>query len=153
MKKQIITIVTCLVVGGAIGYYATPEKIVEKEVVKVVEKIVKDTTERENRNKIVIKVETIMPDGTRRIETKIVDRGTITIDASEKVDRDTEKKKEKTVTHNKTSTLIYGIASARIGAFEQNFGIGVQKKLFGPFWLGAYATQRKDIALTVGISF
>lgn len=154
MKRKILIVIISLTVGAALGYYALPSKIVEKEVIKIVEKKVKDTTEKENKNKIKIITEVIMPDGTIKREIKEIDKGIITIDASEIIDKDTTKDKEKIVEHKKNNLMVYASIGTRIGKIDKpTYGIGVQKRLFGPIWLGAYATEHKDVALTLGLSF
>lgn len=161
MKKYIPYAVVAAVFL-AVGYFATPTKTVTefrvKEVIKEVEKKVSDKEKNKRNNKMVIIVETIMPDGTRRKETKIVDKGTITVTANETTDTTVEKEVEtvetKTVERDKTGLLIYGIAGANLNELgELEYGLGVQSRLFGPFWLGAYATTQKNVALTLGLSF
>lgn len=162
-KGQVYAVLGALIVGLAVGRFAAPTKVVTKTEVKDVEKKVEkkttDSQKNKKNNKIVIVVETVMPDGTRRKETKIVDRGSITIDNSSteerESDRTTETKTEKIVERSHDGLLIYGLAAAQLtdwaGGLE--FGGGVQKRLLGPFWLGAYGTNKATVGVTVGVSF
>lgn len=162
-RTKILPIILTLLVGAAIGYFATPTKVVTKteikEIIKEVEKKTSDTKKDKKNDKIVIIVETVLPDGTRKKETKIVDKGTITIDASETTEKETDKttetKTEKIVERSHDGLLLYAIGGARLNDWTSGpeFGGGVQKRLLGPFWIGAYGTNKLSAGVTLGISF
>jgi hypothetical protein len=157
--KKIAAIAVALVLGAAAGRFAGPTKVVTKtEIKEVVKEVEKKTSETNKRNdKVVIVVETVLPDGTRRKETKIVDRGTITIDASSssETDRTTETKTEKVVERARDGVIVYGLAGARLSDWTSGpeYGGGVQARVLGPFWLGAYGTTKTSVGLTLGVSF
>lgn len=135
------------------GYYATPTKTITKTEVKEVVKVVKEKEKNKQNNKMVVIVETTMPDGTKRKETKIVDKGVITITASENIDKSTDTKTETVVEHTHDSLLLYAVAEKNLSSPELSYGVGVQKRVLGPFFLGVYGTTQKNIGVTLGLSF
>lgn len=149
--------------GAAVGYFATPTKVVTKteikEVIKEVDKRTEEAKQDRKNDKIYVKVETILPDGTRKIETRIVDKGTITIDSASQdtktTDTTIDSKTEKTVEHSHESLVIYGLAGVKLNDFASGpeLGAGVQKRVLGPFWLGAFGTNKLSGGVTLGISF
>lgn len=163
MTKKNIGLGLALIVGsGLVGYYLTPTKTVTKieikEVIKEVEKKTTESEKKKNNDKIVIIVETILPDGTRRKETKIVDKGTITIDTTTNSDttKDTDKETKSEKTVERTSpVVIYGIGSVNMTNFAAgpDYGLGVQKQLLGPFWFGGQFQKSGTAGVTFGIGF
>ena len=159
--KQIGLYVAAALVCVAVGRYTTPTKVITKteikEVIKEVEKKTEDSAKKTQKNKVYIKVETILPDGTRRIETKIVDNGTITIDTSTntETERETEKesKTEKTV-ERASPVVIYGLGSVNMSNFASgpDYGVGVQKQLIGPFYMGGQFQKSGTFGVTLGIA-
>ena len=120
-------------------------------------------------NKIYIKVETILPDGTRRIETKIVDKGTITVDTSNNSssDRKTDSSSEtqtgtaqitKTETKtevNKSNNNLSVLMGKNIKDFSETptFGAHFSKKLLGPLAVGAFGLSNGTIGFSIGVEF
>lgn len=153
-NRQIaISIAISLAVGGAVGYFFTPTKTITKVEIKEIEKIVKETQKDKKNDKIVIVVETIMPDGTKRKETKIVDKGTITIRSDEVTEKQTETKIEKVVEKQHDSLIIYGFGQTNVFTPSLEYGIGLHKRILGPFMLGAQGSNKGTIGLTIGLSF
>jgi hypothetical protein len=163
IKKLLLLVAGCFVIGAASGYYLSPTKVTVrteiKEVVKEVERKEKDSKKDKKNDKIVIIVETILPDGTKKKETKIVDKGTITIDTSETSERETDKttdtKTEKVTERARDSFQVYGIAGVKMTdwAAGPEYGAGVTRRLLGPIWIGAYGTTRTNVGVTLGIGF
>jgi hypothetical protein len=163
MNTKTVSLYSAIVLASAAtGYYLTPTKTVIKteikEVIKEVEKKTEDSAKKTQKNKVYIKVETILPDGTRRIETKIVDNGTITIDtsASSETTKESEKNEKTEKTVERTSpTVIYGLGSVNltnvVGGID--YGIGVQKQILGPFWTGLQFQKSGTFGVTLGIGF
>lgn len=144
------------------GRYTTPtktvvkveEKIVEKEVVKYVE--VQAKSEKKDVETVVI--ETILPDGTIKRETKIVDK-TIT-DEKKKIDLDKQKeqtkisKREEITENSKSDWMVSVMVSAKENDLSrQNFGVHIQRRIIGPFYLGVYGEENKGLGLSIGGTF
>ncbi|MEO5367568.1 MAG: hypothetical protein H7831_14680 [Magnetococcus sp. WYHC-3] len=155
MTKRNIVILSLisLAIGGAIGYFFTPTRTVTKVEVKEVVKVVKETQKDKKNDKIVIVVETVLPDGTKKKETKIVDKGTITIRSDETSEKQVETKTEKVVEKEHDSLMIYAFGNTNVFNPSLEYGLGVQKRVVGPFWLGAFGSNKVNIGLTLGISF
>lgn len=151
-KSKIIFYIVVLVGLFALGRYSAPETVkIEKQVIEV-EKKTKDKETNKKNNKIYIKVETILPDGTRRIETKIVDKGTITIDATETSENEKETKEEKTVSKTRP-VIVYGGGGVNLlgNSTGPEFTAGVQKSILGPIYLGGYGTSKGTLGVTIGL--
>ncbi len=151
-KTIAISVIALLGIGYASGRYTTPtktvtkieEKIVTKEVVKYKETKSKD----ENRNKETIIVETIMADGTKRIEKRIVDKTQIETDTNRESEKtassETSRKSETTVENSRSNWNVAVLAGA--GSFseaakqEYGYGLHLQYRVFGPFYFGGYGT-------------
>lgn len=163
LKNVSVLVLGCLLLGAAFGYYLSPTKTVVKteikEVIKEVERKEKDTKKDTKKDKIIIKVETILPDGTRRIETKIVDKGTITIDMSESSEKETDKskesKEEKIVESQRNGLQLYGLAGVNVSDLSSSpeYGLGISKRLLGPIWIGGQGTNKGNVGITLGIGF
>lgn len=153
-------------IGAAVGRFAGPTKIEEKEKIvykdstteKKDEK--KDTTKK--NDKVYIKLETIHPDGTRTIETRIVDKGTIQIDASgttvKTEETSTVTEKEKTATYAKQDWMVSALVSKNFNTLTDPpaFGASVQRRIIGPFYLGAFGlfgVTEKTVGASVGFGF
>jgi hypothetical protein len=157
--KIIAAVVALIGIGAAVGYYLAPTKTVT--VVEVKEKIItveKKVTEKSKKeDKVTIIVETILPDGTRRKETKIVDKGMVTVDTTTDINTvaETEKKKQSTTEKKSDDLLVYLLGSARLNDWGSgpSYGVGVGKRVLGPFWLGGYGTTKSDVGITLGVSF
>lgn len=151
-KKQILIALGILVFGVAIGRFTLPAKVVEKIVYQ--DKIVERRTElkdvKRKDNKIIIKFEKILPDGTRTIETKIIDKDVVDV-VDNNTDTKTEDKSsttEKTITYDKTSLLL----SVQIKNNMQ-YGILINKRLLGPIYINGFGFLDKTFGLGVGLGF
>lgn len=159
--NQTIKYALVLLIGGALGYAILPTKTITrvetKEVIKEVEKKSSETAKNKQNDKVVIVVETILPDGTRRKETKIVDKGTITIDTSSNSETQKESEKEsksEKVVDRTSETLIYGIAGVNTSNLGDgpDYGLGLQKRLLGPFTGGFFGMKSGRAGVTLGLS-
>jgi hypothetical protein len=160
-KTKIIISVVLLASSFAAGRFTLPAKVLEKEVVKTVEKVVekkiyvKDTTKK--NNKVTITFTTIKPDGTKTIEKKVFDKNEIELtqreDTSIKDDKAVDKDKEKTVINDKDSFVISAGAKININNPNLSYGILVDKRAIGPFHLGAFGFTDTSFGMTVGIGF
>jgi hypothetical protein len=154
-----------MLLGIAVGYFLMPEKVEVKVEEKVVEKIVTREIEKKNtqkkNNKTVVIVETKLPDGTFKKETRIVDKGKVELDFSKdsksKYTAETEKTSFTTVTGRKDSVIISIMAGAKFtdltSAESVAYGVHVQKTIFGPFTIGAFGFTDKRFGASAGIKF
>lgn len=137
-------VLLAFVAGAAVGYFVTPTKVVTKTVVQQT----KQETQDIQKNKVFDKTETILPDGTKKIETKITDKSTDTTDSTSS----SLTTSEKTVERSQSSLLVYGLAETKITSMP-TYGAGVQRRVLGPLWLGAFGTTGPSVGVTVGLSF
>lgn len=160
MVKQILILLVVLGVGVAIGKFATPTKLIEKEVIKYVDKIVekkvyvKDTSKK--NNKVTIQFVKILPDGTKTIETKTYDQSVIEITQNEKTDTNKEtnidKTTEKVVEYRHDDWMI-SLGVKTDSTWTNNYGVIVNRRILGPFHLGAFVFTDRSFGANVGISF
>ena len=143
-------------VAVAVGRFTAPSKIVEKEKIVTVEKIVEkkvyvNTTNKKNR-KTLIRLVTVKPDGTRTTETRIVDNSELVInqsgssDRTEDVTKTTDKSK---VTEFKKESTIVSAAMK----WPQTYGLAVDKRLLGPIWVGGFGFMDQSFGLKLGVGF
>ncbi len=132
--KQITIYSIFLIVGtAALTRYLWPSiqtqiKIEEKEVVR-------------NDVRTIIKERT-KSDGTKETETEIIDR--------------TIKEKDKhytAITTKKKDWFIAGGASINPNDVRPVYNLQVNRRIIGPFYLGASVNTRKDVGLQIGAEF
>lgn len=178
VQAHLLIAVIAFAAGGAVGYYAVPSKVITKTETKT--QSVADTktqsndtdiskksdSVQKNNNKVYTRTETIAPNGTKTITTSVVDKGTVSTNNNvintntDKTDIDSQLKSSSDVTaskevdHSKNDLLIYGIASEGYSNLlgGPSYGAGVQKRVLGPFWLGAFGTTT-NAGVTLGIGF
>lgn len=136
-KYTIICIVSAAVIGAACGYYALPSKI---EIHTVIQK---DT---EKQNNIDTKItRTKKPDGTVITEITKEDKST----TQTQVHKDSTK-----VTEYSHDTLtIRALMAGDIHSGTISYGLGVDKKVLGPFSIGVFGLSSGVLGGSVGISF
>lgn len=128
----IYTIVVAVVSAAATRYYwpqiQTQIKIEEKEVIK------KDvrTIIRERTN----------PDGSTEKETEIIDK------SKEKITKEFQ-----SITVKKKDWFVAGGATINIDDVKPVYNLQVNRRILGPFYLGASVNTRKDIGVQVGFEF
>ena len=166
LKKLVPAGIVLLVLAFVAGRYGTPERvvtktetqIVEKEVVKTVEKKVRD----QKNDKVTLITETVSPDGTKKREVKIVDKSEITNYS----DKNTEKQSETSVTQKTETTReskSLGWNVSALGSMSHSkddllgnsvsFGVHVQRRVLGPFSVGVFGLTNQTYGLSVGGSF
>lgn len=171
MDKIKLGILSLILLAAAfmVGRYTTPAKVVTKVEEKVVEKeVVKWKTKEdknENKNKETVVVETTYPDGTVRKETRIIDKGTIRVSFESESSKQSEKDKSSVAqssTANENSnwhvSLLAGSGNLSYdnvmhGKSDIVYGIHAEKKILGPFFLGAFALDNKTVGLSLGGNF
>lgn len=163
MKQKILLIiggVVLLASAVAVGRFTTPTKTVEKEKIvyqdKIITKIVyqKDTSHR--KNKVTIKFVKILPDGTKTIETKTYDSSEIEILEKNNLDQTKDTKtvidKEKLVEFQKGDWMFSFGVKSDLG-FNPAYGVFINRRILGPFYLGAFGFTDQTFGASAGIIF
>ena len=169
LKSLAITVPVIILASFMVGRYTVPTKTITKTEIQVVTKTVevqKDTkTVDQKKNQDTIITETTKPDGTKIKETHFVDRtDTLTTDVK------TDQKNTASSSDSKTSTVttnekgnwnlaaLAGVNSQdEVWKKQIGYGAVVQRRIIGPFYLGAYAngfgSSSQSYGLSVGGSF
>jgi hypothetical protein len=161
--RNSLIVVTVFAGGVAAGKFSGPAKVVEKEHIvyqdKIVEKVVKVVDTKRKENRVYLKTVTISPDGTQKIETKIVNKDQIdTVDKSnthKDENSTTTTDKEKTTTYARQSTIIsLGMKSNLSTPLGTPvYGLFVNERIFGPLYMGTFLFTDKSFGLNAGIAF
>lgn len=154
MFRNILIGLGLVLLGAALGRFALPAKVVEKEHIVVQEKIVVKEVESKSvdkkDNKVYIHIITTKPDGTKVEETKIVDRdSTITIDKTAKdsnIDTSIITDKQKTTEYE--SNVLVALGMDTNGSYD----VSIQKKLLGPIYMGVFGSTSKILGISIGFS-
>jgi monomeric isocitrate dehydrogenase len=160
--KKIAFVVIVFIVGAAVGHFALPSKVVEKEHIvyqdRIVEKKVEVTAVQKKDHKTYIKIEHVAKDGSRVIETRIVNNSTEE-SVAKKTDETLEEKlvdtvKEKIVENSKQDLLISLGAKKSFSNLSSplDYGVLIHKRILGPFYLGAFGFSDKSAGLDLGIA-
>lgn len=161
--KYKIALASTLFVGGlAVGHFTLPAKVVEKEKIvtqdKIVEKIVHDVVIQKKDNKVYHRTETTHADGSKTVDTTIVDKDQTNSSSSTKDDVDAISTK----TDDKSKTTTYSQQSLILSLQAQDsfklptapvFGLMVQKRMIGPFYVGIFAYTNESYGANLGIAF
>ena len=164
MEAKRIVAVALLILGAgiAIGRFSLPAKVVETEKTvykdKIVEKIVYVKEKSEKRDLVTIRLVTIKPDGTKTIETKIYDKSQIEIvqKVQSEIVKETDKSTEtsKTTEYSTKDWFVAGLARTNLGGISKpDYGLSVNRRILGPFYLGAFGFTNKDLGAAVGVMF
>lgn len=158
--------VVVFMAGLACGRYTTPTKVVtktetvtvEKEVVKNKEVTSKDT----NKNRELVITETTKPDGTKVVEKHYINRDEIKEDTTKtNTVTDTKKsdsKSESIVSNEKNDWNLSALVtnSHTEDDFMKgsvSYGVHIQRRIIGPFSIGAFGISNKTYGLSIGASF
>lgn len=160
-KAKIILLAVAVAIFG-LGYWAMPTKTVikteTKEVIKEVVKIEYRSSKKEDKNKSVVIIEVTHPDGTKTKETRIIDKGVVSVDVSQQFQKELDiykQRLEEKIKENQNSGLYVG---AMIYSNLENFGkpeLGaiVTKRVIGAITAGAFIQQNRTTGITLGVSF
>lgn len=145
-----------LIIGGyALGRYVAPDKVVTKTVVRVVEKEVIKWRTKKDTHEYKTVVEHRFPDGT------LVTKHTDEKDTHERKNESDARQEDRTGTTERTvertrpgwrAGVLLETDITRLGS---GFGIGgrLEKRLFGPVWLGAEATKSGRVGASLMLEF
>jgi hypothetical protein len=166
--KVISGVLILFLVGAAVGRFSLPAKVVTKTETKTVEKeVVKWKTEikrDQQNNKDTVTTETHYPDGRVVKETHIVDKGT-TVTDNKTDETKTDNKSSDTTTEKTTEYSTHDWNFAALGAIKKDsggnpalasgfdYGLHVQRRVLGPFYLGGFGLTDKTLGASVGVSW
>lgn len=162
VKKGLI-ILAIFVGGAAVGRFSLPAKVVyqDHEVIKTV--TVTDTktdTKKqidEKTDKVTTVTQTEYPDG-RKVTTTVTTDKSVS-DIINEAQKDTQTKTDETQTKDITKTTTYSKNDWQINAMytirpTQSWGLGVQRRILGPFYIGGFYLQTGNtLGASAGISF
>ncbi|RLF65330.1 MAG: hypothetical protein DRN30_04160 [Thermoplasmata archaeon] len=178
-KVVVISVIVSLILGVAVGRYATPEKkvtvfeekIVEKVVVVEKRIIVKIETKKTSKKTLVKTKKVTKPDGTIIEEKVETEEDTTFVDHKEKEGTETTTNNEKTVDVKKKREIKYNTkklhVSLLVGAagldsastdnvfqrYPVMYGVHASYKFFGPVSIGAFGTSTNEFGISVGLEF
>jgi beta-lactam-binding protein with PASTA domain len=140
IKTQLLTLLVIAALAYATGRYLQPAKVEVKqvEVVKEVEVIKRDV-------RTVIK-EVERPDGTREKETVIEDR------TRERTKKESETQTHTVVTNLKPQWKVQGLVQLN-NIQQPTYGVGVERRIIGPVFVGAWGKQSREFGLSVSLEF
>lgn len=160
MSNKTKVLISLLVIAAsvAVGRFSLPAKIVEKEKIVFQDRIVEKQVDSSNTttNKHVDTIVTKKPDGTTITETK--DDSVVLNNTVDKTDKtDTTKSttdKEKTTTYDKGTFLVSASIKANLtSSAGWAYGAIVDKRVIGPFHMGAFGFTDSTFGMSVGIGF
>jgi hypothetical protein len=176
VKWGLIAVVAC---GASFlaGRMSTPEKVTTIEVVKWKEKIVevekivtkKDTSTKEDRDITTTTKEKVNPDGSKEVETVVVDKTKTDNTTSEATTKDTSKTSDKSSETSKTKIVentrkwhLSVLAGTTPGSLKDavlyqanpsnKYGGHVEYKVIGDIYVGGFGFSDKSFGVSVGIS-
>lgn len=138
----LLGILIALAAGYGIGRYAQPAKIEIKkeEVIKEVEVIKKDV--------VIVEKEVKNPDGTVTTERVITDK--TQIDSK----KETTEKQSSIVSNKKADWKVSASVGAESLKFTQPvYGLHVERRILGPFFIGAYGMTNSNYGVSIGMEF
>lgn len=144
-----ITVIAAAIftLGVAVGRFSLPQKVITKTETKIVEKVVLEKEKKADKEIIV--TERRRSDGTVTKRTEIKDKSVTTT-------KETADTTVNSLTHTVTEYRqdLYKLrALSALHSGEIVYGAGVERRLLGPFWLGAWALTDKTLGLSLGLTF
>lgn len=141
-KTKLLLIVAGLAISFGLGYFATPTKTVEKQVVKT------ETVKVEGKTKIVYRDRVVKPDGTI-IESEV-----------EKEETNTREESNTLASSEKTTVKDVGLTLSALAIKDVSelgkkteFGVHVSKRVLGAVSVNVLATTDKKVGVGLGWSF
>lgn len=139
--KISVIVLSALLLGYGVGRYIQPAKVQIKreEVIREVEVVKRDVR--------IVEREIKRPDGTVERERIEEDRST------ETVKKDTDKKDSTLIVNAKPQWKLQGFVGTDGNLASPIYGVGVERRILGPFFLGGYANTKKEFGLSVSFEF
>lgn len=140
--KVPLALVGALVLGIAIGRFTVPSRIVTK--IEVQEKIVTVIEKVESENVVTVYREVVKPDGTKVIKSRTFDKS-VTQEKANVV-------AAKSVAETKTIERAAPDWMLR-GVFSGAYGVGLDRRILGPLYLGGQALSDGSVSISIGLLF
>lgn len=141
--KNKVLIVIALLTSFSLGRFMQPERVVIKK-----EEIVKEA-EHTKKEKRQITKEVTHPDGTK--ETVVINEE---INSSDK-QKEKQSTSEKVVENSKKQWKVAATAVKKKDPQHNSivYGVNVEKRLFGPLFIGTSFNQDRDFGVSIGLEF
>lgn len=160
--RLIIAGIVVFSAGAAVGLYSKPAKIVTKTETQTVTQVITKTVEVDktdyHKNKVLVETTITKPDGTVIRKREFVDKSEIVTNDQTNTDSNsnsstkTSTETSKTYASDKVSVRAL-VARNMDHISEELYGVGVDKKLIGPFTVGAFGLTDKTLGLSLGMNF
>lgn len=131
-------IAIALLIGAASGYYLAPAKIEERVVIQ--------KAKQRNSDVYTITVETVYPDGRVERRTEKVDKSTTLINSIAQKDKKSEQKQY-------NNLIIRGLFAGNVHTGELTYGLGIDRRLLGPIYLGVWGLANGTLGAALSLSF
>lgn len=158
-KTKIIISAISLLVAFGFGRFSAPTKVIKEVETKIVEVKVEDTKTDTSRNRRVEKIitETTRPDGTKVVETRIVDASQ-TERSTEKetaTNRTESSRNLEVVERDSGSTSISVLAAlGKDSSFTTPiYGAHAQRRILGPISVGVFGLTTGVVGASLGLQF
>lgn len=156
-RNKILIVGGAFVLGLACGFYAHPSKIEERSHEEDKKQEQKQTDQKVNKDKVTTITETTDASGKKTKVTVITDKSKINTDTHNKLNEQKDIDKEKITTYD-TSSLKASLLISK--SFETGhytdplvYGIGIDKKVLGPIWMGAFGYTNRNLGVSFGLMF
>lgn len=146
MNDYLKLALAALLIGGlgyAAGRYVQPAKVEIKKEVEVKE------VEVTRKNIVTVTHEEKRPDGTVITDSRTEDKST------EATRTDTKSKESTTITNVKPQWKVSGGAGVKYNeiSLQPVYTVGVERRILGPIFVGAYGRTDKEVGLSVSVEF
>lgn len=148
LKYGLIGLAALAIAFGA-GRLSKPSKVVTEYKDKEV--IVYKETKEEKKDVKITRRRTTEPGGKVTEEEVIEDRTSTETESTASSSREVNSKSQITNTAGLTLSALVLAKDSNLNEYE--FGIAVSKRIIGNISIGAIATEKRQIGLTVGIEF
>lgn len=145
--KPLLLILTGIALGFWAGRYTTPVKVETKIETKYVDRVVMQQVKHADEIRTV--TERRRPDGTVTTRTRVEDRS-VTETAAAKI-REVVSLEQSTTENARETWLLRAVYAVRLGG--NSIGAGVDRRILGPIWLGAWGTTDLAVGVSLGVSF
>lgn len=146
--------IACLAVGSfllgaATTYYARPAKVVTKTEVR--EKIITVTEKEKHDDVVTVHQEVDRPDGTKVIRDVTVDKSVFK--EEQKTDETLSRSETKTVEQGGAQWNLRAMAALSLRAAPPVYGGGIERRILGPIYLGAFGFSNGTAGVSIALSF
>jgi len=140
--KVPLALVGALVLGIAIGRFTVPSRIVTK--IEVQEKIVTVIEKVKSENVVTVYREVVKPDGTKVIKSRTFDKSVTQEKANVVAAKSVAE--TKTIERAAPDWLLRGV-------FSGAYGVGLDRRILGPLYLGGQALSDGSVSISIGLLF